>query len=141
MLFCCFEAFCGIFTENFSYYSKNWLSLNRAQKYSESLFFLTNLKRSKSFGKLDWFKQLFLIKPVKWGKSLKKNFFLYKVSHILYFFVVLKHIGENSQRISLFIQKSGYLRKEHWNTQKFVFLNKFEKGQILRKICICLNNW
>ena len=25
--------------------------------------------------------------------------------------------------------------------RKFVFLNKFEKGQILRKIWICLNNF
>ena len=31
---------------------------------------------------LDLFKQLFLIKPVKWGKSLKKLVFLYKVSHV-----------------------------------------------------------
>ena len=35
---------------------------------SESLFFLTCLKRGKSWGKLDLFKQLFLIKPVKGDK-------------------------------------------------------------------------
>ncbi len=33
-------------------------------KYSESLFFLTSLKMEN----LDLFKQIFLIKPVKWGK-------------------------------------------------------------------------
>ena len=31
----------------------------------------------------------------------------------LCFFVVLKHFGENSQRISLFMHKSDYLKKEH----------------------------
>ena len=40
---------------------------------------------------------------------------------ILCFSVVLKHFGENSQRTSLFSQKSDYLKKEHRNTQKVCF--------------------
>ncbi len=39
-----------------------------------------------------------------------------------------------------FLSKNGYLSNEHRNTKKFVFLNMFEKGQIVRKIWICLNN-
>ena len=39
------------------------------------------------------------------------------------------------------IKKIDYLRKDHKNTQKFVFLNKFEKDQILRKIWIFLINY
>ncbi len=59
----------------------------------------------------------------------------------LCFSVVLKYFRGNSQRTSLFSPKFDYLRKEHRNTQKFVFLNIFEKGQIVRKIWICLNNF
>ena len=47
--------------------------------------------------------------------------------------VVLKHFWGNSQRTSLFSPKSGYLRKEY-KILRFVFLNMFEKGQILRII-------
>ncbi len=54
------------------------------------------------------------------------------------FWIVLNHFRGNSERTSLFIPKSDYIRKEHRNTQK---VNKFEKGQILRKIWICLNNF
>ena len=39
----------------------------------------------------------------------------------------------NSQRTSLSNQKSDTLRKEHWNTQNFFFLNIFEKGKSWRK--------
>ena len=37
-------------------------------KYSESLFFLPCLKGENPEENLDWFKQLFLIKPVKGDK-------------------------------------------------------------------------
>ena len=38
----------------------------KGQKYSKSLFFLTSLKMGNPEENLDLFKQLFLIKPVKW---------------------------------------------------------------------------
>ena len=47
-VFCCFEAFSGKLTENFSFESKKWQSQKGALKYSESLFFLTCLKRANS---------------------------------------------------------------------------------------------
>ena len=55
----------------------------------------------------------------------------------LCFSVVLKHFRGNSQRTSLFSPKSDYLRKNTELLWKFVFLNMFEKGQILKKIWIC----
>ena len=57
----------------------------------------------------------------------------------LCFFVVLKHFCWNSQRTSLFIQKS-VSETSNEIRRKFVFLNMFEKGKILRNIWICLNN-
>ena len=36
----------------------------------------------------------------------------------LFFSVVLKHFGVNSQKTSLFRPKRDYLRKEHRNSQK-----------------------
>ncbi len=35
--------------------------------------------------------------------------------------VVLKHFWRNPQRSSLFSQKRGYVRNQHWNTQKVYF--------------------
>ena len=71
----------------------------------------------------------FFIKPVK-GDTIKK-----KISPQsepprakLCFSVVLKHFGRNSERSSLFSQKRGYLRKEHWNTQKVCFSKHVWKG-------------
>ena len=66
MLFCCFEAYLGEFTENFSFYSKKWLSQKEALKYSE--FILTCLKRENLGENLDLFNQIILIKPVKLDK-------------------------------------------------------------------------
>ncbi len=59
----------------------------------------------------------------------------------LYFSVVLMHFGGNSQRTSLFSQKSAISERSTEILRKFAFLNMFEKGQILRKIWICLNNF
>ncbi len=53
--------------------------------------------------------------------------------------VVLKHFRGNLQRTSLFSQKMTISEKSTEIIRKVVFLNKFEKGQILRKIWICLN--
>ena len=44
------------------------LSQEGALKYSEVLFLLTFLKGANPEENLNFFKQLFLIKPVKWGK-------------------------------------------------------------------------
>ena len=59
----------------------------------------------------------------------------------LCFSVVSKHFRENSQRTSLISQKSDISEKSTELLRKFVFLNKFEKGKILRKIWNCLNNF
>ena len=53
--------------------------------------------------------------------------------------LVLKHFWGNSQRSSLFSQKR-LSEKSTEIFRKFVFLNKFENGEIQRKIWICLTN-
>ena len=66
------------------------------------------------------------------------------MSHILlnYAFLLLPSIlGEIHRELFFLVKKSDYLRNEHLNSKKFVFLTMFEKGQILRKIWICLNNF
>ena len=92
---------------------------------------------------MDLFKQLFLIKLLK-GTNINKNCFSPQSepqSEKLCFTVILKHFRGNSQRTSLFSPKSDYLRKRTEIRRKFVFLNKFENGPILKKIWICLNNF
>ena len=105
--------------------------------------FLTMFERGKYWGKFGLFKQIFLIKQVK-GINFNKNCFSpqsepHTAKLCLSF--VLKLFWGNSWKNFLFRSKSDYLRNEHRNTQKFVFLTRFEKGQILRKIWICLNNF
>ena len=71
---------------------------------------------------------------------INKNFFSPQISHIQlnYVFLLFWSIfGEIYRELLLLVQK--------WLTcteilRKFVFLNMFEKGQILRKIWICLYN-
>ena len=78
MLFCCFEALWGQFTEYFSLMSKKGLFQKGALKYSENLFFLTYLKRVNPEENLDFYKQMFFIKPVKWVKYQQKLIFSLK---------------------------------------------------------------
>ena len=130
MFFCCFEAFFWKFTENIYFYSKYDYLRKEHRKTKKICFSLRVWKGAHPEEILDLFKHLFLIKPLK-GTDINKNFF----------YVVLKHFRGNSQRTSLFSPKSDSLRKEHRNTKKVCFFNKFERGQILRKIWICLNQW
>ena len=58
----------------------------------------------------------------------------------LCFSVVFKHFWANLQQTSLLVKKVIISESCTEILRKFVFLNKFEKGQILRKIWICLNN-
>ena len=142
MLFCCFAAFLGKFTENFSFWSKKWLSQKGVLKNSESLFFWTFLKRGKSWVNLDLFKQLFLIKPVK-GNNINKNCFSPKSeppTTKLCFSVVLNHFGGSHRELLILVKKVAISERSTEKLRNFFFLNMFEKGQILRKIWISLNN-
>ncbi len=57
----------------------------------------------------------------------------------LCFSVALKHFGGNSQRLLFIVKKVAITERNIETNRKFVFLNIFEKLQILRKIWICLN--
>ena len=60
----------------------------------------------------------------------------------LCFSVVLKHFWGNSHRELVFLDKKvTILERSTELLRKFVYLNMFEKGQILRKIWICLNDF
>ena len=67
MLFSCFEAFLGKFTENF-YFSQKIDYLRKEHRYTQKFVFLINFEKDNSEENLDLFKQLFLIKPVKGDK-------------------------------------------------------------------------
>ena len=77
------------------------------------------------------------------GVILIKNAFLPKVSHIQlnYVFLLFWSIfGEIHRELLFFDQKVTISERRTEILTKFVFLNMFENGQILRKIWICLNN-
>ena len=58
----------------------------------------------------------------------------------LCFSVVLKLFQANTLQTSLFSQKMTISERSTEILRKFVFLNKFEKGQTKMNIWICLNN-
>ena len=77
------------------------------------------------------------------GVILIKNVFLPKLSHIQlnYVFQLFWIIFGEIHREHLFLdQKVTISERRTEILTKFVFLNMFENGQILRKIWICLNN-
>ncbi len=77
------------------------------------------------------------------GQILTKTFFSpLNESHAakLCFPLVLKQYWANSLKTSLYSPNMTISEKSKDVLRKFVFFNKFEKGQILRKIWICLNN-
>ena len=143
MPFCCFEAFLGKFTENFSFLSKKWLSLKRTLKYSESLFFLPCLKRTNPdkngvcLNNFFWSNQLKVI-------NVNKNCFPQIVSHIVlnYAFLLFWRIfGEIHSELLFLDIKVNISQMSTEILRKFVFLTIFEKGLILRKIWNCLSNF
>ena len=100
------------------------------------MFFLTCLKRVNPEENLDLFKQLCLIKPVKREKFNKNSFSTKSEPHTakLCFSLVLENFLGNSQRTSLISQKIDISEKSTEKLRKFVFLKKFEKGQMVFKI-------
>ena len=111
MLFCCFEAFSGKFTENFFLVQKVTIS----EKSTEILgkFVFQVWKGENPEENLDLFKQLFLIKQVKCGKYQQKLVFLLKVSHIQlnYAFLLFWSIWEK------FTENFSFYSKK-WLSQK-----------------------
>ena len=84
-----------------------------------------------------------MIKPVKGNKYKTKTVFPPKVSNIQlnYALLLFWSILEEIHRELLFLdQKVTISERRTEILTKFVFLNMFENGQILRKIWICLNN-
>ena len=102
---------------------KKWLSQKRALKYSESIFFLPCLKVANPEETLVCLNNCFRSNQWKWININKKCFSPQSEPHTAKqcLSVVLKHFWLNSQRTSLFIKKSDYLRNEHWYTQKICF--------------------
>ena len=95
MLFCCLEAFLWKFTEKLYFNSKNWLSQEQSQKYSEGLLFSTSLKTRKSRGKLRFGVNKYFSPKQKNGIIINKNCFsTQNVPHLakLYFSIVMKHL-------------------------------------------------
>ena len=75
---------------------------------------------------------------------LTKTFFLQKISHIQlnYAFPLFwSFFGLIFRKLLVIVKKVTISESSTEILRKFVFLNKFEKGQILIKISICLNNY
>ena len=109
---------------------------------SESLIFFPCLKGVNPEKNLDFFKQFCMIKPVK-DDTCYKIFFLQSVSHIVlnYAFLLFWSVfGEFIEKFSFNIIVTIAETSTEILSQ-FVFLTMFEKGKILRKIWICLNNF
>ena len=123
---------------------KKFLSQKESQKYSERLLFSKSLKRRKARGKFGFGVNNSFVQSSKMGQLLTKNVFLHKMSHIqinfafLFFWIIL---GLIHWKNLFLVQKVTISERRSKIRRKFVFLNKFEKERILRKIWICLNKF
>ena len=113
-----------------------------ALKYSESSFFLTTSKRVISWGKFGFIITTDFEQTSKWGQILTKTVFLHKMSHIqlnyaflsFWSYFILIHWK------LLFLVQKWLFHKRAQKYSEIRFLIMFEKGKILRKFWISLNN-
>ena len=85
-------------------------------------------------------KQSFLLKAVKQDKYKQKNILLLKTSNIQLNYPSLLFcsiLGEVHWKILFLVKKVTISERITEILRKLIFLNKFEKAQILRKILIC----
>ena len=80
----------------------------------------------------------------KRGHILTQSVFVLKVSHIQLnsaFVLFWRIFGEIHWKLLFLVKKVTISERSSEILRKFVFLKKFENGQIFRKIWICLNNF
>ena len=119
---------------------KKWLPQIGAQKYSESLFIYTSLKSGKSRGKFGYFVNNPFVQSSKTEQILIKTVFLLKMSHIppnYAFLLFCIFFGQIHCKVLFLFKKETISERSTEILRKFVFLNKFEKGKMKRKIWIC----
>ena len=78
------------------------------------------------------------------GTNINKTVFLHKMSHVppnYAFLMFLSNFGLIHRKILFLVKKVTLSERGSEILTKFVFLNKFEKGQTKRKIWICLQNF
>ena len=101
--------------------------------------FSATLKWGKSYWKF-WFDRNNFFLSNQWnGTNITKNCFPPKNEPLtvkLSFSGVMKHFRGNWLKTSLWVKKCDYLIKTLRITQRVIFLNNFEKGQIIRDILI-----
>ena len=135
-----FLLFWSIFVGN-SQKSKKWISQKRALKYLESLFFLPCLKGANP-EEFFLFKQLFFITPVKGDNYLQNLFFSPKWPLLNYAFVMFSSIfGEIHRELLFLVKKVTIIEMRTEIIWNIFFLPCLLRGEILRKIWICLNQY
>ena len=132
-----FEAFWGIFTENFYFLSKKW------QKGTDTLrkFVFLNMFEKAQIPKKIWICLNNFLSNQWNGSYINKKCFSPQISHIQlnYVFLLFWSILGEIQREILFLVKKNISERRIDILTKFIFLNMFENGHILTKIWMCLN--
>ena len=144
MFFLCFEAFSGEIHRELLFLDQKVTISERRTEILTKFVFLNMFENGQILRKI-WIclNNCFWSNHVKGNKYKTKTVFLPKVSHIQlnYVFLLFWSILEEIHRELLFLdQKVTISERRTEILTKFVFLNMFENGQILRKIWICLNN-
>ena len=129
-----FLLFCSILGEihrELLFFFQKGLYQKGVLKNSESFFFLTCLKRGKSWGNLDLFKQLFLIKPVK-GDNINKKLFSPKSeppTTKLCFSVVLNHFWGSHRELLILVKKVAISERSTEKLRNFFFITCLKRGK------------
>ncbi len=137
--FLLFWSIFGLIHWKLLFFVKKVTSQKDAQKYSEIFFFLTSLKSGPTKSKI-WICLNNCFWSSQWkGENINKNFFFLKMSHIqrnytfLWFWSIFRKFP---WKLHFLVKKVAISETIPEILRKFVFLNKFEKGQIQKKIWI-----
>ena len=141
MFFCCFEAFLGKLTEKLSeklsFYSKNNYLRKKLRNTQKDYFSQEVWKKRKAIEKFGFGVTNVFVQSSKMGQLLTKTVNIHKMSHIQLncaFLLFRSVIGLIHSKHLFLVQKVSISERSTKTLRKFVFLNKFEKRQILSKI-------
>ena len=125
----------SLFSQKSDYLRKNF-------RYTRNIFFLNNLKRSKSREKLGFVLNTLFVQSSKIGQLKTKKLFLLKMSPIelnYAFLLFFGLFGEIHRKCLFLVQKVTISEISSEILRRFVFLNKFEKGKSGGKLGYVVN--
>ena len=129
-----------LFWSSFGLISSKLLFLERSTEILRELVYLNKFEKRQIQRKIWIVVNNLFVQSSKMGQILTKTVFLLKMSHMLLnyaFLLFWSSFGLISSKLLFLVKKVTISERSTEILRKFVYRNKFEKGQIQRRIWIC----